>query len=234
MHLFFVDELKDPVTLNEDESRHFQVLRIHGGDTVIVSDGKGHYTYAAISEVRKKAVTLRIGEIFKEKKPAAGNLTLAVAPTKSNDRTEWLLEKAVEIGVGKVIFVNTKNTERNKINLERFGKIVRSAAKQSLTFTLPKLEGFYTFPRLLEVTGSIRHKFIALCDAQLHISELRNQVHDDDEIVFFIGPEGGFTDVEKETSLKAGFKPVRLSAKRLRTETASIFVTVVFSLFGDP
>ncbi len=231
MHLFFVDELKDIVTLNEDESRHFHVLRINDADTVVVSDGRGKYAYASVEDVRKKAVTLRIGEVLREESPAGANLTLAVAPTKSNERTEWLLEKSVEIGVGKIIFVNTKNTERNKINLERFGKIIRSAAKQSLTFTLPRLEGFYTLSKFLELTAANNHKFIALCDAESHISGLRNTVKSNEEIIFLIGPEGGFAEEEKEKALAAGFRPVKLSSKRLRTETAGVFVAVALSLF---
>ena len=231
MHLFFVEELKDIVELDEEESRHFRVLRINDKDEIIVSDGLGRYAKSQIIEVRKKTIKLKLLSIHEEKNKTP-NLTLVVAPTKSNERTEWLLEKAVEIGVGKIVFVNTKNTERNKINLERFSRIVKSAAKQSLTFTLPKVEGFYMFPNLIKKYSDAENKFIALCKSETSINEVLKKINRNNEIIFIVGPEGGFTNDEKKLAIDNGFKSVMLTNKRLRTETACIFIAVSVQMSG--
>ena len=228
MNLFYTDKLTAGlITLDEEESRHFNVLRLKEQDKVLVSDGKGSYAEGTVVKAGKKKVEIQIDEIHHSPKRKTYELTIAIAPTKHNERTEWFIEKAVEIGVDKIIFVNTKNTERNKINLDRYKKIARSAGKQSLTYHLPELSGLVKFESALNETAT-KEKYIALCNSDLHIRQI--PVNKNSNYIFLVGPEGGFTQGEIDLALKNGFKPILLSGKRLRTETAGIFISTAFEI----
>ena len=231
MNLFYTNKLTAGlITLDEEESRHFNVLRLKEQDKVLVSDGKGNYAEGIAIKAGKKKVEIKIDEIRHSPKRKTYELTIAIAPTKHNERTEWFIEKAVEIGVDKIIFVNTKNTERNKINLDRYKKIARSAGKQSLTFHLPELEGLIKFETFLSKV-STEEKYIALCNSDLHIRQIPDNKNG--SYIFLVGPEGGFTKNEIDIAMRNGFEPVLLSGKRLRTETAGIFISTAFELmFG--
>ncbi len=231
MNLFYTNKLTAGlITLDEEESRHFNVLRLKEQDKVLVSDGKGNYAEGIAIKAGKKKVEIKIDEVHHSPKRKTYELTIAIAPTKHNERTEWFIEKAVEIGVDKIIFVNTKNTERNKINLDRYKKIARSAGKQSLTFHLPEVMGLVKLESLFNETTT-EEKYIALCNSDLHIRQV--PVNKNGNYLFIVGPEGGFTEKEINLAMKNGFKPVLLSGKRLRTETAGIFISTAFELmFG--
>jgi len=229
MNLFYTGNLEvGTVVLDEEESKHFKVLRINEGENVLVSDGNGKYAEVVVKKAGKKNVELLVEEVNYREERKPYKLTIAIAPTKHNDRTEWFIEKAVEIGVDRIIFLNTKNTERNKINLERFKKIARSAGKQSLTFILPQMEGLIKYETFL---GGLKgdDNFIALCNADFHIGEvLKNK--NGKSFTFVVGPEGGFTEEELLLSNKYGLKPVKLSSKRLRTETAGVFIATALEV----
>jgi 16S rRNA (uracil1498-N3)-methyltransferase len=228
MNLFFVEKVfPGIITLSEEESRHFNVLRLKEQDKVWVSDGKGNYAEGIALMVSKKKVEIKTKDIKHAPRRKSYHLTIAIAPTKHNERIEWFIEKSVEIGIDNIVFINTKNTERNKINLERYKKIAYSAGKQSLTFHLPMLEGLIKFEEFLQrnVEGE---KYIALCNSNLHISQV--PLSKNGNYLFVVGPEGGFTKAEIDMAIKHGFEPILLSTKRLRTETAGIFITTAFEI----
>ncbi len=233
MHLFYVETISPLTILDEEESRHFKVLRIKDNEEVLVSDGKGKIAKALTYKISKKQVILKTFDIKIIDRNKDFYLTIAIAPTKHNERIEWFIEKAVEIGIDKIIFIKTKNTERNKINISRFKKIAKSAGKQSLTPVLPVIENITSFRHIVNYEKKA-YKHIALCDAKKTIKEIlleKNTVKEDH--IVLIGPEGGFTAEEINIAITKKWQPVLLSHKRLRTETAGIFVATAYSLFTE-
>ncbi len=137
---------------------------------------------------------------------------------------EWFIEKAVELGVVNIYFIETKNTERNKVNIERWHKIAVSAMKQSLQLYLPKL---YDLIKLEKFTSSIAERYVAYCGNEfprISMSELDKQ----SETLILIGPEGDFTEQEIKFLMANNFKPLSLGQNRLRTETAGILTASKF------
>jgi 16S rRNA (uracil1498-N3)-methyltransferase len=126
-----------PIFLSEEESRHcVSVLRHNTGDLIYVIDGLGSKVLCEIVLAHTKKTQLRfIEKIETNQKPST--LHIAISPTKSNDRIEWFIEKACEIGVGKITPLICQRTERSKVNLDRWNKIIQSACKQAQVLYFP-------------------------------------------------------------------------------------------------
>src|SRR5688572_21849623 len=133
----FVDN--DVFILDENESQHaVKVLRLNAGEHVLVMDGKGTICNVIISNPHPKKCECKLLERNKtDKRPF--HLHIAIAPTKMNDRMEWFLEKATEIGVEEITPVICDHSERRHTNHERFQKVLVAAMKQSLNPWLPIL-----------------------------------------------------------------------------------------------
>jgi 16S rRNA (uracil1498-N3)-methyltransferase len=147
-------------------------------------------------------------------------LHLAVAPTKMNDRYEWFLEKATEIGVDSIIPIICSHSERKTINAERFEKILLAAMKQSNQYYLPTLQPQINFLEFIKQDFK-GQKFIAHCE-DTQKTALKNALKTQSDVLILIGPEGDFNVKEIETAIKNQFIPVTLGTTRLRTETAAI------------
>ena len=156
---------------------------------------------------------------------------MAVAPTKMNDRFEWFLEKATEIGVEEITPLICENSERKQVKLARMEKIIESALKQSQQFHRPKLNPEQKFVDFLrtEIDG---RGFIAHCHSSEKIA-LKDSLGPDQELTILIGPEGDFSVKEIEMALEHGFIPVNLSHNRLRTETAAVVACHTVALHHD-
>ena len=113
MHHFYSQNIANNiVTLSEDESRHcVKVMRLSVGDEMHVFDGRGKRLKCRIAEARK-IVTADVLEILEDESAPHLALTLAVSPTKSADRMEWMVEKLVEIGVSRIVFIKTEKGEK--------------------------------------------------------------------------------------------------------------------------
>lgn len=147
------------------------------------------------------------------------HIHLAVAPTKSNDRMEWLIEKVTEIGVSSITPILCDHSERKIIRKERLIKIAISALKQSQQFFLPKINSMITFKKYIK---SINHPGLIAHCGKLSKIELKNYNWESEEIHLLIGPEGDFSLKEIKDAISAKLIPVSLGQQRLRTETASI------------
>ena len=154
MQLFYnptIDETTKTVIFDKLESRHIvKVLRKNQGDVLQITNGVGFLFDAKITIASDKKC---VAEIIKsEAKPKQWNyeLHVAIAPTKNNDRFEWFLEKATEIGIDEITPIICQNSERKVVKLDRFEKIIQAAMKQSLKFTLPKLNEPVKFTDFLE------------------------------------------------------------------------------------
>jgi 16S rRNA (uracil1498-N3)-methyltransferase len=226
MHSFYIPELIDSDThqqLSEEESLHAcKVLRLQSGVKIRVFNGKGLSAIAEISFIHPKNTTIDICE-----KPVYEalpyELHIAIAPTKMNERMEWFVEKATEIGATEITFINCHNSERKQINIERFRRIALSAVKQSQRLHLPSINDLTSFHSFCEL-----HKdgFIAHCYNQEKIAV--TQFETLKKATILIGPEGDFSKEEVDLALKYGYKGLSLGSNRLRTETAGLVAVTQF------
>jgi len=223
MQLFYSSEIsnKQPEFIfSKEESKHIvKVLRKKKGDTLYITNGKGYLFTAEviIADIKNCVVTVISS---KTQKPLNYNLHLAVAPTKMNDRYEWFIEKATEIGISSITPIICDNSERKIIKAERFEKILQSAMKQSLNCYLPKLNKTITFKNFIKQDFK-GHLFIAHCE-ESNRKPLKKELKPNKDITILIGPEGDFSTKEIELAIQSNFTPVTLGETRLRTETAAI------------
>ncbi|MEL0456562.1 16S rRNA (uracil(1498)-N(3))-methyltransferase [Flavobacteriaceae bacterium SZ-1-7] len=223
MQLFYNPEITEHTTeftFDKEESRHIaKVLRKSVGDQVHITNGKGWLFTAEISNSNiNKCTALVVSKTLQPKKYY--NLHLAVAPTKMNDRYEWFLEKATEIGIDTITPIICDHSERKVVKLERFLRILQSAMKQSLNCYLPELHEAISFSEFIDqdFEGDL---FIAHCE-ETDRKSLKQQLKPKTDITILIGPEGDFSSKEIEKALENNFIPVTLGDTRLRTETAAI------------
>ena len=200
------------------ESRHIsKVLRKSIGEVIYVTNGLGICAEGILISNHPKECKVEVKTITKEKK-SNFRLHIAIAPTKANDRFEWFLEKATEIGIDEITPLLCDHSERRRIKAERYEKVLQAAMKQSLKYTLPILNPMISFRDLMEMDIESK-KMIAHCedDKKEKLSEIVNR-----DNLILIGPEGDFSIDEIKKALKYQFIPISLSEARLRTETAGI------------
>ncbi len=225
MQLFYnpnISKLEKEVTFDKEESRHLvKVLRMKEGDTFKITNGKGSFFSAEIISANPKGCLVKIlSEEFQQ--PLPYQLHLAVAPTKLNDRYEWFLEKATEIGISEITPIICDHSERKTIKPERYEKILQSAMKQSLKAYLPVLNEAVSYKDFINSEkNSEGLKCIAHCE-ETDKKSLKSVLKQNQKITILIGPEGDFSSEEIELAKQAGFIPVTLGESRLRTETAAV------------
>jgi len=227
MQLFYnsnIDENTSEFFFPKEESKHIvKVLRKSVGDVLNITNGLGyHFTSEITIANQNKCVSKIISKTLKTKRNF--KLHLAVAPTKMNDRYEWFLEKATEIGIETITPIICDNSERKIIKKERFERILQSAMKQSLSCYLPKLNDVISFSDFInqDFSGDL---YIAHCEKTKKKS-LKNIIKPNTDITILIGPEGDFSKKEIEYAKTNKFIPVTMGNKRLRTETAAIAAAV--------
>ena len=222
MKLFYGEISENTVIINNEEQQHIvKVLRMKSGEEIFVTDGKGNLAKGNLVFEGKK-VHLEILEI-KEKLPNfSPQLHIAIAPTKNIDRIEFFVEKAVEMGISEITFLQTEKTERKNISIEKLTKQAISASKQSLRFHFPKMNDLVKFSDFIKNLDA-ETTFVAHCNENLERIHLRD-IDSRENITFLIGPEGDFSDKEIQILADKGIKAVSLGNQRLRTETAGIFV----------
>lgn len=220
-HTFFCSNISDS-QLSEEESHHAsRVLRLKNSDLITIIDGNGQSVIAEIVEITKKVVRFTIIEsITKEK--VLPEIHIAIAPTKSNDRFEYFLEKVTELGISEVTPILCSNSERKNIKLDRFEKIVMSATKQSGNLFLPKVNPMLKITDFLSQLDSETSYFIAHCEDDSIKVELKHVLDNTKKVCILIGPEGDFTNEEINLAKDKKIKPVSLGETRLRTETAGV------------
>lgn len=223
MQLFYNPDISENDTdfsFDKEESRHIvKVLRRKSGDELHITNGKGWLFKAELTLADIKHCSVRINEKNFQKKRDY-NLHLAVAPTKMNDRYEWFLEKATEIGIETITPIICDHSERKVVKTDRFEKIIQSAMKQSLQCYLPQLNAPIPLKEFLVLDHS-EQKFIAHCE-ETDKKSLKSELKQNENYLILIGPEGDFSVKEIAMALEHGFNPVTLGETRLRTETAAI------------
>ena len=234
MQLFYAPDIDiDTIefTFDKEESKHIvKVLRKLEGSILHITNGKGFLFICEIILASEKKCVVTIKESqFTE--PRSFSIHMVVAPTKMNDRYEWFLEKATEIGVDEITPIICDHSERKIIKTERFDKILISAMKQSNQMYLPVLNEPIKLTDFLskEISGQ---KFIAHCEETEKV-ELKDRIEKQQHYTLLIGPEGDFSTNEINKALASGYLPVALGNTRLRTETAAIVGCHTFALLNN-
>ena len=231
MQLFYnpdIDETTESFSFDKEESRHIiKVLRKKDSDILHVTNGLGFLFETEITLASDNKCTVQVLSVKKADEPKF-RLHLAVAPTKVNDRFEWFLEKATEIGIQEITPVFCDRSERKAINPERFEKIILSAMKQSNETFLPKLNQAVSFKEFIKQKNEGLN-LIAHCE-ETDKKSLKEILKPNENVTMLIGPEGDFSEKEIALALENNFQPVTLGNTRLRTETAAIVAchSVVF------
>lgn len=232
--------LTDEFTLSEDESRHcVSSLRHKEQDNIFITNGEGTILNAVIAKANPKACLVRVVEI--ETLPRHKTLRrLVVAPPKTGEKLDLIVEKAVEIGIDEIIFIDTRYAERDKINLDRLQKIAISAIKQSKQAYLPTLKGMVKWKSLMEdeisgaryIAAIVDHHDASIISKHLahELGIMQSDTHYS-QITILIGPEGDFSEDEVKTAIQKGFVPVSLGKNILRTETAALYALSLVNAF---
>lgn len=236
---FIWEEGQKCIRLDGDESAHcIRVLRHRCPDPVDVMDGEGTLYHCVIVDDNPRGAVVRVVE----ETPHWGShpylLTLAVCPTKNNDRFEWFCEKATEIGVDRIVPLVGEHSERKVYKTDRARRVVLSAAKQSLKGKIPVVDEPMSVAEWIGATegDTTSLKLIAYCfedesvprrSISSALDSYLGAIPPGDgglpSVIILIGPEGDFSPGEASRALEAGYVPVHLGQSRLRTETAALF-----------
>lgn len=229
--------------LPQDEAKHAtRVLRLTAGDELLLMDGNGSFFRAEITVADNHRCLYRILETMPQEPAWEGHIHLAMAPTKLNDRVEWFAEKATEIGMDELSFLDCKFSERRVIKCERIDKILISAVKQSHKAWKPVLNEMTSFERFIKQERK-GDKFICHCYDEEDIEGgepntcakpfLMDVLRRGVETTVLIGPEGDFSVDEVRLAQKNGYRSVSLGTSRLRTETAALVAVHMMQLINQ-
>ena len=231
MNTFFGIIQNNAAILNEDESLHcVKVLRHKVGDTIQIIDGNGTKAVGTIQAAHAKQCAVLLTSKETVAKPRNYYLHIAIAPTKNIERIEWLVEKAVEIGVDEITFLKCNNSERTVVKDDRIKKVVESAMKQSQQSYIPKLNSIIDYKSFIK-TNTCDVKLIAHCD-ESHKESITKHIAPNKSYTILIGPEGDFSKDEIELALSNNYNAVSLGNSRLRTETAGLYACTAFAILA--
>jgi len=220
--------------LPQDEAIHAtRVLRLKEDDEIYLIDGCGFFYKAQITMSSPKRCMYTIKEKLKQDKSWGGHIHIVMAPTKMMERIEWMAEKATEIGIDEISFIECQYSERRSLRTERIDKIVVAAIKQSHKAWKPQVNNnLIPFSDFLKQNTN-GQKYICHCYNEIErtdLFELLNSNKTEEDITIMIGPEGDFSIDEVRQAIKHGFKPVSLGKSRLRTETAALSAVMMAQL----
>jgi 16S rRNA (uracil1498-N3)-methyltransferase len=228
MEFFYVesDDIgRDECILRGDESKHLaRVLRKKEGETVFVTDGMGRMFETVIDQITQSTTVCRIEAVHEEYNEMKTVVTLAVSPLKNPGRFDFLIEKATELGVRRILPLLSERTISHRDKQERLQKIALAAMKQCGRSRLPEITPSVKFDELLKT----RNNYELACipheqtETDKTLFSLLQNYTSLKSVLIAVGPEGGFSDGEIQKAEAAGFLPVSLGARRLRTETAAI------------
>ena len=250
---FYVPEADKLTELPHDEAQHaIRVLRLKEGDTIYLMDGKGTFYKAEVTMVSSKHCAYNIMETMPQQRPWQGRLHIAMAPTKMMERTEWMAEKATEIGVDEFSFLECQFSARRNMRTDRIDKIVVAATKQSRKAWKPVVNDLQSFRSFIEQPRE-GLKFICHCYDEIERKDLFETLKSLESleslgslmttkvpvpvpvnvpvnITVLVGPEGDFSIDEVRLAMEHGYISTSLGSQRLRTETAALSAVMIMQL----
>ncbi len=226
MYLFLVKQTSPTqAVLSGQEAHHcLKVLRHQAGDAIHAIDGEGNYLKGTLLAVQKDVAVMEIAESQAHWGEPPIQITLAVSPLKDKDRFEWLLEKAVELGVSRIQPVVCRHTIRYTENLktERLESIILSATKQCKRARIPALEPIMPLAQYLKEEQS-PVRLMGWCESDLPAKTALDTIEKHLQMAWLIGPEGDFSAEEVNLAAQNNWNAVSLGSSRLRTETAGMY-----------
>ena len=233
VRFFYAPDAATSTELPQEEAMHaLRVLRLKSGDEIMLMDGKGSFYRAEVTLAHTHHCFYEIKESLPQQPQWKGRVHLAIAPTKLMDRIEWMTEKAVEIGIDELSFLNSQFSERRVVKVPRIDKIVVSAVKQSRKAWKPAVNEIVSFADFIAQPREGR-KYIAHCYDEIprtYLYEELQKPSDSDDALVLIGPEGDFSIDEVRKAVANGYQSVHLGESRLRTETAGLAAIMMMQL----
>jgi 16S rRNA (uracil1498-N3)-methyltransferase len=213
-----------------------RVLRLRAGDTLTLFNGQGGEYAGSIEEIRRDTVVVSVLERREVDRESPCQLTLAQGISRG-ERMDWVVQKATELGVWRIAPIFTERSVVQLDEKQAFRKVQHwrsiavAACEQSGRNRVPQITQPVGLYELLEHREPSGTALLLSPGAPLRIADIANAAVD---TTVLIGPEGGLADVEQEAAIKAGFTPVRLGPRVLRTETAAVCaLTLLQQKFGD-
>ena len=225
---FYQPDIEAGELTKEDTQHAVRVLRMKEGDELWLMDGRGVFYRAEISAASNHKCAYHILETLPQERTWLGHLHIAMAPTKLNDRTEWMAEKATEVGVDEFSFLDCQFSERKNLKTGRIDKIVVSAMKQSHKAWKPVVNDMLSFTQFVKEERK-GQKYICHC-YEGERPNLFDVLKREEDATVMIGPEGDFSIEEVRLAESLGWKSVSLGKSRLRTETAALMAVTMMQL----
>ena len=232
---FFVDKIEDVTYLFGEEFEHAKnVLRLGVGAEVILLDNSGMEYTAVIASVEKKQMTLNVVRKEVGTREAEADVCLLFGYLKNADKNEFIVQKAVELGVKKIGVFSSEYSSAfmNANKLERLNKVAKEASKQCLRATAPTVVYYEDLEKALVSANDCKVKLFACEFAEKSEIDIREIDKTDGSVALVIGSEGGFSREEATLAKELGFSHLTLGKRILRAETAAVALTsiVMFSL----
>lgn len=226
-------EAGELIGLSGENSRHISaVLRLRSGETITICDGAGTDYICELAETGKTRAAVRVNSIEKNTAEPKTRVVLFQALPKA-DKMELIIQKCVELGITEIIpFVSEHSVSRpddkgRAAKFERWEKISEAAAKQSRRGIIPVVHEITGFDGALDTARGLGHVFFAdECERAHTLRDELKRIVTGGSVGFFVGPEGGFSEAEREALRQAGISGVSLGSRILRTETAAFAVLV--------
>ncbi len=208
------------VRVEGDAYNHlFRARRLAVGDRVRVVDGAGRARWSVVARIDRSMAALTLGEPAPANDPLRG-VDLLV-PTLRPERASWLVEKATEIGVSAIRFLHTERAPRDfgSGTLHRLGRVSAAALEQCHGARLPALSGPHAWSELAALTAGAAERWVLDTVADSEVSESLKTTA---PAALLIGPEGGWSDRERQELRAAGWQAAGLGCRVLRAETAAV------------
>lgn len=228
---FFSDEplKQSSARLGGNEAHHIlHVMRLAVGDEVVLFDGSGVECVARIEKLGRSDIELSVLSRDEVNRELPFSLTLAVALPKG-DRQKWLVEKAVELGVTRLVPITTERSVAKPVGkaLDRLRRGVIEASKQCGRNHLMEIADPVAVSELLSAGGGDQITLVAhpgTADTAVALSELSSRLEQGNDVTVVVGPEGGLSDAEVTAAIDAGWQTLDLGSRILRIETAALAI----------
>ena len=224
---FFVSTIQEVTELSGEEFEHAKnVLRLSCGDEVILLDNSGKEYTAVIAKVEKKRMLLNVVREEIGAREAGVDVCLLFGYLKNADKNEFIVQKAVELGVKKIVVFSSEfsSAYMHPNKLERLNKVSKEAAKQCLRSTAPEIVYAESLEKALSMASGYENKIFACefaTESKCELEKLQGNT------AIVIGSEGGFSRAEETLANAQGFASVTLGKRILRAETAAVALTAV-------
>lgn len=220
-------------------ARHVQVLRLQPGDEITLFNGEGGEYRATVERMGRSDVSVTVAAHVALEREVPRAIHLAVG-MPANERMDWLVEKATELGVASIQPLMTAHAvlrlagERAEKKRAHWEAVAVAACEQCGRNRVPRIHPVQGFAKWLEQESSgARRLVLSLAEGTRGIAQAAASAAGDEAILVLSGPEGGLSRDEDAQARAAGFAPVTLGGRVLRAETAALAALVLLAGQGD-